>query len=58
MENIFKHVIKRHADISLQQIAFEIADEYKLPPKADKKIIEIIQTQDKIGFAQSDDIND
>ena len=44
-ENIFKHVIKRYADISLQQIAFEIADEYNLPPKADKKIIEIIQNQ-------------
>ena len=48
MDNIFNHIIKRHADISLQQIGFEIADEYNLPPKADKKIIEIIQNQDKL----------
>lgn len=58
IDNIFRHVIQRHADISLQQIAFEIADEYNLPPKADKKIIEIIETQDKIGFSGLDDIND
>ena len=57
-ENIFKHVIKRYADISLQQIAFEIADEYNLPPKADKKIIEIIKTQDKIEYSRFGDTND
>lgn len=57
-ENIFKHIIKRHENISHQQIAFEIADEYKLPPKADKKIIEIIKTQDKIGYSRFGDTND
>ena len=56
-ENIFRHVIKRHADVPYQQIAFEIADEYNLSEKADKKIIEILKTQEKIGFNKLNDIN-
>lgn len=48
-ENIFNSIIRRHGNITLQQIAYEIAEEYNLPPKADKKIIEIIKNKKSLN---------